>query len=341
MADNHIYACFLRSQNSENDQANDNGPNSGLKSDFDVEAEKWRLADVLRSVLPFRACHFNEIFFSAWNIFASGKTRDTIASAWKKTGLFPLSLETACNRDGATSTGIWNNTHAANELMGIVIPGAPAPYIVQEGQVLAPAVSLSCAENGTLVGMFSQTQASRGVPLQAHAGGDRVIRAGVCAVLTSQAKSATEVQEAVRVMKAAKRVSIDRQPNGVKFGRNNNPDTIGGKAYTPAVGLAMRMNIARVEQEQEAAAAKQAAAAALKASKVAEAHAEAAIVRAALERRDMNSIEALKAAPVIAAANLILLPSQTFKSKGAAIHALRAKCAPPPASAALASNFGD
>jgi uncharacterized cupin superfamily protein len=285
-------------------------------------------------VLPFRACHFNEVFFNAWNIFAAGKTRGTIASAWKKTGLFPLNVETACNRDGAVSTGIWSNTTATTDLMGIVIPGTPPQYALQDGKVVSPAVSLSCSDGGVLSGEFTVC-ASSGVAMQAHAGGDRVIRAGVCAVLTSQARSATEVQEAVRVMKASKLVKVDRTPNGVKFGRNNNPDTIGGKAYTPQVRQALLMNYARMDTEAEAAAVQRAKTAADKAHKLAEAHAEAVNVRAILQRGDMQSLEKMKAAPVIAAANLILSPAAQIKTKAAALEALRPLCASPASSAPM------
>jgi hypothetical protein len=87
--------------------------------------------------------------------------------------------------------------------------------------------------------------------------------------------------------------------------------------------------------EAEAAAVQRAKTAADKAHKLAEAHAEAANVRANLQRGDMQSIEKMKAAPVIAAANLILSPAAQITTKAAALEALRPLCASPASSAPM------
>jgi hypothetical protein len=54
LADNAIFPCFLRSQNSENDQPNDNGANSGLKADYGEEMEIWKAEDTTRIMLPLK-----------------------------------------------------------------------------------------------------------------------------------------------------------------------------------------------------------------------------------------------------------------------------------------------
>ncbi len=78
----------------------------------------------------------------------------------------------------------------------------------------------------------------------------------------------------------------------------------------------------RLAKEQEVVAAKQAAAVVEKARKIA----DAAAVRAALERGGMQCIIKMHAARVIAAANLILLPAEKLRSKQAALDALRPLC---------------
>lgn len=325
LADQHIYVMFLSSQNSENDQANDNGPNLVFHVCFSDACEVWRQADASRVVIPFRACHFNEVFVNAYKSFSSGRAHGTIVSAWEKVGLFPLNVEKALDRDGALATGIWSNATPATEMMGIIIPGSSAACTVHDGKVLSPAVSLSNSEEGTVTGEFVVSP-SNGVASHAQAGGDRIIRAVICTALTAQIKSTQQVQEAVRVMKQAKKVTVARAPTTVKFGRNGNPDTLTGKAFTPEVRDAMVAEYDRLAKEQEVVAAKQAAAVVEKARKTADAHHEAAAVRAALERGGMQCIIKMHAARVIAAANFILLPSEKLRSKQAALDALRPLC---------------
>ena len=151
-----------------------------------------------------------------------------------------------------------------------------------------------------------------------------------CAAITAQVKSTQQAQEAVRVMQQAKKVTVARAPTNVKFGRNGNPDTLTGKAFTPDVRAAMVAEYDRLAKEQQFVAAKHAAAVVEKARKIAEAHHEPArTVRAAFERGDMQCISKMLAAPVIAAANLILVPAKPLKPKQAALDALRALCAAP------------
>ena len=211
-------------------------------------------------------------------------------------------------------------------MMGIIIPGSPAACTVHDGKVLSPAVSLSISEEGTVTGEFAVSPSS-GVASHAQAGGDRIIRAAICTALTAQVKSTQKVQEAIRVMKQAKKVTVERDPTTVKFGRNGNPDTLTGKAFTPEVRDAMIAAYDRQRQEQEVVAAKQAATSLDKARKLAEAHQDAAAVRAALERGDMQCIQKMTANHVVAAANLILVPAEKLRTKGAAVEALRALCA--------------
>ena len=96
--------------------------------------------------------------------------------------------------------------------------------------------------------------------------------------------------------------------------------------FTPEVRDAMIAAYDRQRQEQEVVAAKQAATSLDKARKLAEAHQDAAAVRAALERGDMQCIQKMTANHVVASENLILVPAEKLRTKGDAVEALRALC---------------
>jgi len=62
LLDSGIYPTFLRSQNSENDQPNDNGPNARLKGIYAGEVATFMAADPSRRVQRFQPAHFNHCF---------------------------------------------------------------------------------------------------------------------------------------------------------------------------------------------------------------------------------------------------------------------------------------
>jgi hypothetical protein len=55
----HVYIIFLRAQNSENDQPNDNGLNAILKRCYDVCYATWKGETSAHTVMTFRPCFFN------------------------------------------------------------------------------------------------------------------------------------------------------------------------------------------------------------------------------------------------------------------------------------------
>jgi len=105
LLDSGIYVTFLRSQNPENDQLNNIGPNSRLKALYAAEVASFMANDSSRRVQKFQPAHFNHCFKQAWELFSSGRCCERIKNAFKKCGLFPLSLEAALEHQG-----VWKQT---------------------------------------------------------------------------------------------------------------------------------------------------------------------------------------------------------------------------------------
>lgn len=86
----NIHVFFLRAGNSDNDQPNDNGPNSALKSLYAKHHDRF-FSGVDSSFTRVQAMSppvFNQIFLSAWqDLILKG---DVIKRAFEKTGLHPL-----------------------------------------------------------------------------------------------------------------------------------------------------------------------------------------------------------------------------------------------------------
>ena len=85
----NVHICFLRSQNSENDQPNDNGPNALLKScyreSFDEAFSGMGGSGIAMRTQAMTVPLFNEIIALAWTKFkARGAT--VIINSYKKTG---------------------------------------------------------------------------------------------------------------------------------------------------------------------------------------------------------------------------------------------------------------
>ena len=92
LKDAQVFVFFLRSQNSENDQPNDNGPNAALKAKYKESLEQWYWRWT-RSV-KLTPAYFNSIFLSAWQLFVCD-AGGAVVRAFARCGLHPLNPELA------------------------------------------------------------------------------------------------------------------------------------------------------------------------------------------------------------------------------------------------------
>ena len=86
LASNHVFVFFLKSNNSEENQPNDNGPNSALKALYDLHYDDWLHQ---YDGIPYNGAFFNTVFVPAWRgwkVKASG----AISRAFEKCGIWPL-----------------------------------------------------------------------------------------------------------------------------------------------------------------------------------------------------------------------------------------------------------
>ena len=58
-----VYSFFLKAGDSENDQPNDNGPNAGLKADYNEEKGEWLLKFPSRKFTP---ASMNDVLTKTW-----------------------------------------------------------------------------------------------------------------------------------------------------------------------------------------------------------------------------------------------------------------------------------
>lgn len=312
--ENHVYIVFLRSQNSENDQPNDNGPNAALKACFNTEHAKWSGELVDRATMPLKPCHFNEIFLRAWNRFTNGTHDDAFQRGWEKCGLFPLNKQVALEREGAVETGIWTNatpTTTDEQLADMMFPQ------VRGGKVHVPAVQLA-QHDGTL--QATQVEVPAFVPLRS----DQVmVRQFVAQLCTPAARAATEAAQTVAAMKAAKKRSYC---DGVQMRKTGIPCTVSGLYYSHHVAAACEQS--KAESAQEAQQAEQAAADKQR-QKEARALARQHATEAALLLLQANSQDwkRLPAQQLIDATNDLVHPDPPVTTKRDAVPALEAAVA--------------
>ena len=81
-----VYSFFLKAGDSENDQPNDNGPNAGLKADYNEEKGEWLLKFPSRKFTP---ASMNDVLTKTWAKF-SCRAGPMIVKAFKKCKLHPL-----------------------------------------------------------------------------------------------------------------------------------------------------------------------------------------------------------------------------------------------------------
>jgi len=90
MSSNDIYSFFLKAEDSENDQPNDNGPNAGLKDDYNDEKAEWLLKFPSRKFTPASMnASMNEVLTKTWAKLLC-RAGPMIVKAFKNCKLHPL-----------------------------------------------------------------------------------------------------------------------------------------------------------------------------------------------------------------------------------------------------------
>ena len=82
----HIHSCLLKVGDSENDQANNNGPNIYFKYFYNGANAIW---DEKFGTTNFTPSHMNQVVAHAWKIFTL-KSAPIIVNSFDKTNLHPL-----------------------------------------------------------------------------------------------------------------------------------------------------------------------------------------------------------------------------------------------------------
>ena len=121
LLDSGIYVTFLRSQNPENDQPNNHGPNCRLKALYAADLASFMATDSSRRVQKFQHTHFNHCFKEVWELFSSGRCCERKKNAFKNCGLFALSLEAA-----------WEHQRVWKQAGGIISTEAPSSVSVRK-----------------------------------------------------------------------------------------------------------------------------------------------------------------------------------------------------------------
>ena len=315
-----IYIIFLRSQNSENDQPNDNGLNAMLKAAYDLCYAQWKGETSAHAVFTFKPCFFNLILLRAWEKVCDGTSKDAVIRAWAKTGLFPLSEETALNKDCALSSGVCFNTGCLSQkdtFSSILFPK------VVDGEVVVPGLALSLNDGGQSV---SEPQY---LSMKSNMTAQSVIRGFVTEVIFSKAQDATTTHAVMNAFKKAKgtKVNVFQDEEGVRFGRNGCPSTTGGLYVNESVMAAIKAkNLfetqAEIEQGHRAEVR-----ANKSVTKAAEDKGTAAAVKMAMEGNVVGTvfcIPTFKAPEIIIAANILTNAMPKVTTKVAALAALEA-----------------
>ena len=314
----HVYIIFLRAQNSENDQPNDNGLNAILKRCYDVCYATWKGETSAHAVMTFRPCFFNLILLRAWEKVSDGSNKQAVIRAWAKCGLSPLNEEMALTKECALSSGAFFNTGMNSQKDSFSSMLFPK---VVNGEVLMPGLRLSLNDAGQSV---SEPQS---LSMQSAMCPPSAIRAFVTEVIFQRAQDATTTHAVINAMKKAKstKVSVSQDEHGVRFGRNGQPSTTGGLYVNEAVMSAIKAkNLFEVQQEFE-----QGQRAELRASKSvtkwAEETAIAAAVKVAMAGNVVGTafkIPGFKAPEIVIAANVLTSATPKVTTKAAALSAL-------------------
>ena len=88
LRDNNIYVCFLKANDSANDQPNDMGPNAALKAHY---ATRYSQHCRRYPGVTYTTLHFNSVCAAAYQDLLSSPTiASTVMHAFKKAGLHPM-----------------------------------------------------------------------------------------------------------------------------------------------------------------------------------------------------------------------------------------------------------
>jgi len=283
-----------------------------------------RAEDSARAMRPFKVQHFNEVLARTWINVADGSRANTVRRSWQVTGLYPLDMSVALAREGAVASGVWANTHPDTEthtFLGTLLGKHVTPEgatCSKEGNGLLAGVRMHVDTNGLHMEMASTSSSYLG----GATGPGAVLRLAMAKSVQVKATSASVVYEEIKNAKKAKN-TIVQVVDGVHFGRNGNPSTLGGCAVTPAVMDACRKRYLEKEHTETSRQEKRDERDVQKVARVEAAQDVAKEVRARVLSGGDWSRE-FNADQIKTAANIILQPAQKFKTQPPAIAALTA-----------------
>lgn len=95
--------------------------------------------------------------------------------SWRITGLFPLDINVALQREGAQASGLWSNIApdtTPQTFLGMVLPGQPQKHHrVQDGRAVLPDVQVTTDASSNLVGTGGVSTRSGAATLIPHRSG--------------------------------------------------------------------------------------------------------------------------------------------------------------------------
>ena len=231
LAADGIHVFFLKANNSEQDQPNDNGPNSVLKACYDARFDDWLHQ---YDGVPFNGAFFNAVFVPAWRDWKA-KASGAIARAFSDCGLWPLN-ECAPNYlhgNEQLSAKFSTTTLASSHLHADNASSATAP----ESESPNPSAFLRPRQGNE----YTLLRAKVGAP-------DRSILIRSAAheyFRSSNVVPAQHLQEVLREQQSAKKNRVD--PSAFRAQSLNNPSTSSGLYVSDAV----RKRCREVQQARE------------------------------------------------------------------------------------------
>ena len=112
MQSKNIQLFVLKSGDSINDQPNDNGPNSKLKSLYNVLKAKWMLK---YGTTRFQTHHINSVLFETWEAFTVS-SGNIIRGSFAKTNLLPFSPPNTITNTQACIASVQNSSKCINKI---------------------------------------------------------------------------------------------------------------------------------------------------------------------------------------------------------------------------------
>jgi len=207
LLDNNIYVFALKSQDSDSDQLNDNGPNASAKANYIVLHDEW-LSDTAHAV-PFSPYFLNPLLVAAWQKFER-EAHGIIIKAAEKVGIAPFN-PAAISYDSAAVSEVYDLV-GADKAVAAAASGEQQ-LAVQQIEAPSPQVVLqlkAAAEPGTQLAVIRKSAADF--------------------FQTSWVMPATELTRALKEQRDLKKQSIP-----LEVDRTERLDTSIGLWITPAV----------------------------------------------------------------------------------------------------------